>query len=474
LPPVAESALELYEDAPCGYLTTAPDGTILRVNRTFSSWCGYSADELEGRRFYDLLPPGAKIYYETHYAPLLQMQHAVRELALEVVRADGSRLPVLVNATLRLDDAGVPQLVRITVFDATDRRRYERELLQARTDAEERAAAASALQHVREGVVLVDDDGRIRVCNPAAGRIFGVAANDALGRAMSDLAAGWNAVATRIPVNRPGAETAAVVVPLAAGGDTRWIAAAAESAPDGIVYTLRDVTDERRVEDLRDEIVAIVSHEIRTPLAGVWGAAQTLSAHADKLDEEQKRELVTLIGEQSGRLARVVDEILQTQRLDAGDLPLERRSFHVEEIVRRVVAGTQAWRVSRAVEVDTVDDAVVEADPVLFEQVLVNLLDNAIKYSAGDRAIVVRIERRPATARVTVADTGPGIPATEHERVFEKFLRLDPAQASGVSGTGLGLYISRELVRRMHGRIGLLPSTEGATFFVDLPLARMD
>ena len=128
-----DSAEELFEDAPCGYLTTALDGTILRVNRTFEAWTGLRRAELvEERRFQDLLTAGGRIYHETHFAPLLRMQGFVREVAVELVRADGTRLPALVNSVLRGDEEGRPQVVRITVFDATDRRRYEQELLRAR------------------------------------------------------------------------------------------------------------------------------------------------------------------------------------------------------------------------------------------------------------------------------------------------------------------------------------------------------
>jgi phosphoserine phosphatase RsbU/P len=127
---LTESAEDLFEDAPCGYLATRLDGTILRVNRTFEAWTGLDRADLVGRRrFQDLLSPGGRIYHETHYAPLLRMQGAVREIAVEIVRADGSRLPALVNAVLRTDDEGRPRLIRTTVFDATDRRRYEQELL---------------------------------------------------------------------------------------------------------------------------------------------------------------------------------------------------------------------------------------------------------------------------------------------------------------------------------------------------------
>lgn len=128
-----ESSEDLFETAPCGYLTTAIDGTILRVNRTFEELTGRKrADLLRRRRFQDLLSPGGRIYHETHYAPLLRMQGSVRGIAVDIVRPDGSNLPALVNSVLRHDDAGRPRVIRTTVFDATDRRRYEQELLKAR------------------------------------------------------------------------------------------------------------------------------------------------------------------------------------------------------------------------------------------------------------------------------------------------------------------------------------------------------
>jgi PAS domain S-box-containing protein len=141
-----ESAEDLYENAPCGYLTTLPDGTVARVNRTLLDWTGHSRDAVVGRPFTDLLSAGGRIYHETHYAPLLRMQEAVREIALEIVRADGSRLPVLVNSTLRKDAVGKPIAIRTTIFDATDRREYERELLRARDREHEARERAEVLQ----------------------------------------------------------------------------------------------------------------------------------------------------------------------------------------------------------------------------------------------------------------------------------------------------------------------------------------
>lgn len=466
-----ESVEELYEDAPCGYLSTAADGTILKVNQTFLGLSGYEADALVGRRrFYDLLPPGAKIYHETHYAPLLEMQGAVSEIALEIICADGSRLPVLVNGRLKRTADGKPAIVRITVFDATDRRRYEQELLLARQHAELRAAAASALHHVNDGVLLVDADGAITILNPAAARIFTVDAADVLGARVTDVVPGWEAIRTRIPIGRSGEPSSPAVVPLAVGTTTSWLSASGEAAPEGTVYTLRDVTAERRLEDFRDDIVAVVSHELRTPLTGVYGAAQTLSARGGELSEEVRGGLVDMILQQSGRLARILDEILLTQRLDSGDLPIERMSFGLADVVERVMGEAAGWRNVRPIRMIERADVRADGDPALFEQVVTNLLDNAMKYSPPDADVEISVLRRPAHARLTIADRGPGIAPGDEERVFEKFFRTDSEQITGVPGTGLGLYITREIVSRMHGQVGLLPSSVGATFYVDLRL----
>jgi PAS domain S-box-containing protein len=126
---IRDSPEELFENAPCGYLTTALDGTILQVNRTLQTLTGHERHALIGRRFPELLTVGGRIYYETHYAPLLQMQGWVREIAVDLVRADGAKLPALVNSVLQRDEDGNALSIRTVVFEATDRRRYEQELL---------------------------------------------------------------------------------------------------------------------------------------------------------------------------------------------------------------------------------------------------------------------------------------------------------------------------------------------------------
>jgi PAS domain S-box-containing protein len=162
-----DSAEDLYEHAPCGYLSCYPDGQIARVNQTFLSWTGYTRAELVGgRRFVDLLTAGGRIYHETHYAPLLRMQGSVRAIAVDLMRADGTRMPVLINSDLRMDEAGRPLAVRTTVFDATERKQYETELLAARRRAEsaydEQRTVATTLQRSMMAQTLPDDP-RLRI-----------------------------------------------------------------------------------------------------------------------------------------------------------------------------------------------------------------------------------------------------------------------------------------------------------------------
>lgn len=152
-----DDAQTLYERAPCGYLSTTPDGTIIKANATFLELSGYSRDSLiGGKRFVDLLTGGGRIYHETHYAPMLRMHGVAREIALDLVRADGERVPVLINSVLERDVVGDPVVIRTAVFDASHRRRYEQELLR---EKERATALARTLQQTLIPPHVPDIDG---------------------------------------------------------------------------------------------------------------------------------------------------------------------------------------------------------------------------------------------------------------------------------------------------------------------------
>jgi sigma-B regulation protein RsbU (phosphoserine phosphatase) len=167
---IEEDLEDLYENAPCGYLSLRPDGRIAKANQTFCRWTGYAPNELFGKRLHDLLNVAGRIFYETHFAPLLRMQGFFNEVALNLVKKDGESFPVLVNAAERTDADGRPQFIRLTVFNATDRRRYERELLKARDELktlsdtlEKRVAEAVAAQLRSDSALTVQrEEAKLR------------------------------------------------------------------------------------------------------------------------------------------------------------------------------------------------------------------------------------------------------------------------------------------------------------------------
>ncbi|HEY2241741.1 MAG TPA: SpoIIE family protein phosphatase [Streptosporangiaceae bacterium] len=141
-----DSAEDLYENAPCGYLSTLMDGRIAKINTTLLNWLGYTREQLVGQRYFsDLLTVGGRLYHETHFAPLLTMQGEIGGVALELQAANGDRLPVFVNSVVKVGAAGDPQLIRTTIVDGRDRRAYERELLRARQEAEQERARLQVL-----------------------------------------------------------------------------------------------------------------------------------------------------------------------------------------------------------------------------------------------------------------------------------------------------------------------------------------
>ena len=149
-----EDLEDLYEHAPCGYLSIRPDGRIFKVNLTFANWTGYSRERLVGRRLHDLLNMAGRIFFETHFVPLLRMQGFFDEVALDFITQNGGRLPVLVNAREKRDVDGCHLFTRLTVFNAIDRRRYERQLLEARASAETSAKELGVLRNAEHAALL--------------------------------------------------------------------------------------------------------------------------------------------------------------------------------------------------------------------------------------------------------------------------------------------------------------------------------
>jgi len=342
-------------------------------------------------------------------------------------------------------------------------------------EAEERAQAARVLASVGDGVVLVDGTGVVRYWNRAAEAITGLARSVVIDRRAADAIPGWETILQRVPIAiDPLAIPRAHSLPLGIGERELWLSVTGVAVVDGTVYAFRDLTEERALDTMKAEFVSTVSHELRTPLAAIYGAAMTLRREDVVLDEEQSATLLNVITNESDRLARTVNAILWASRLDSDALSTTIESCDPVGLARDVV---DAQRIHLPEHVNLALDPeenlpAVAADPDKVRQVLVNLVDNAVKYSPDGGDVRLEISSESQRVRFAVHDQGLGIPYAEQRRIFDKFYRLDPHMTRGIGGTGLGLYICRELVRRMEGRIWVTSEPgRGSTFAFELPVA---
>jgi PAS domain S-box-containing protein len=338
--------------------------------------------------------------------------------------------------------------------------------------AEKGANAARALAYVADGVVLIDRDGFVRHWNPAAATITGVPEQDAIGRRVQSVVPAWELLVSHVPLVRPDeAPARPVTVPIVLQGSELWVSASGVDFSEGTVYALRDVTDEHALEKTRSDFVATASHELRTPLAAVYGAVRTLRREDIELKKEDHAAFLQMIEDESVRLTQIVDQILLAGQLDADAVELSLEPCDPVQLASGVHESAALHLpdgISLRVEGDGVRPILCDVNKL--RQVLVNLVDNAIKYSPKGGEVEIRVGTENGQCRIEVADHGLGIPSSERERIFEKFYRLDPQLAGGVGGSGLGLYICRELVERMNGQLHVDSEPgQGSRFTVALP-----
>jgi PAS domain S-box-containing protein len=337
--------------------------------------------------------------------------------------------------------------------------------------AERRARAALVVQHVADGVLLVNNEGVIRLWNPAAEHITGVPAAETLGRPAAEVFADWESIGSLAE----SAEHRPVMQAVKVNARELWLSITAVGFEDGSVYAFRDLTEERAVEALKSDFVSTISHELRTPLAAIYGAALTLRRDDILLGEPQRIGLLEVIASESDRLARIVNDVLWVSRLESDGLRTVIEPCDAVELARSVVDAAQHYippSIKLELSAPKQDVPPVAGDSDKIRQVLTNLVENAVKYSPDGGRVTVEVALAEPRMRFSVRDEGLGVPPAEHRRIFEKFYRLDPDMTRGVGGTGLGLYISRELLERMGGRIWVESGGAlGSTFVAELPLA---
>jgi PAS domain S-box-containing protein len=339
----------------------------------------------------------------------------------------------------------------------------------------EKERSLAILANVADGIVAVDREGNVVLWNAAAETITGVPAGEAVGRTPTQVLQRTLESDSEDGSGEPG------LVSISRGGEEVWLSLSEAVMRDplgavaGRIFAFRDISADRMIEHVKSDFVAAVSHELRTPLTSIYGFAETLLRQDVLFGEDERQTFLGYIASESERLTGIVDQLLNVARLDVGDLHVEPQSIDVGSVVSEVVATVEESAVNgHSLEVDLPPEPLAaEADRDKLRQVFSILVDNALKYSPAGGRVTVGARRGNGTVEVRVVDEGVGISPGEQERIFRKFYRAESTVRDGGGGTGLGLFIAKELVTAMGGRIWVESSEgEGSKFAFELPAAR--
>ncbi len=353
-------------------------------------------------------------------------------------------------------------------------RRHAEQLVQrlAESDAQ-RNLLETVIFAMGEGVLVVGDAGRVLLANPRLRELF--AAPAALeGRSLLEAVRNAEVVdAIEDAISQGAVQVREVSIGPAPVRQLRFSVAPFPSGDEraGAVAVFRDVTEVRRIETVRRDFVANASHELKTPLTAIRGFAERL-ADVELPDATAKHAVEAILGN-AKRLGVLVEDLLELSRIESGSVPLRPEAFAAGELAERLLRELDPRLRSGELEHDVRVEGAgrVMADRSALEQVLANLLDNAIKYTPAGGRVTVRVRPAPdGRQRIEVEDSGLGIPRKDLPRIFERFYRVDPSRSRALGGTGLGLAIVKHLVQAMSGQIGVESQFgHGSRFWVELP-----
>jgi PAS domain S-box-containing protein len=484
------------------------DGLITSWNPGAERLYGYAANEAIGRSI-DLIDPPERSDELLDILARLRRGERIEHFETRRRRKDGADLTVSVSIAPIFDLAGRITGAASIARDITEQARIEAEL---RASHEQLAAV---FRSVHDGLLVQDATGRVQYANDALARLWGFASVEEM--LAASRSGGPAPVRLRDtngapypPERMPGrrvlaGETVPEVVMeviIRATDESHWVSIISTPVFDAegrgrlVVSLVRDITDQRQREGeraemlhreqqareaaeaavrVKDEFLSMASHELKTPLTSLKGAVQLLARGLAEGDPERRDALIRMLDRQCDRLTRLVDDLLDVSRLALGRVQLRRQRVRLDTLVTEVVAsasGGQEVTSGHRFLLGPMADSVVDVDPDRIEQVLLNLLTNAVKFSPRGGAVDIAVERRDGQVVVSVADQGIGIASDRQGQVFEQFYQAHTDGRHHYGGMGIGLYISRELVTR-HGGEMWFTSVEGkgSTFCFSLPLA---
>lgn len=356
--------------------------------------------------------------------------------------------------------------------------------------SQEKRRLDAILEHSADGVMILDSAHRIVVFNRALAQLSRWTAAEALGRSHDEVIR-WARLDTGMDLDSAvaGGWPLPAAQPLYVEGDLRRrgggsVSVGVTYAPlfdrenrlVNIIADVRDVTRFREADEVKSVFISVISHELKTPVALIKGYADTLRREDARWDPQTMRESLTVIVEEADRLNQLIDNLLDASRLQAGALPLERDQVALDALAERAARLFRTQTEAHEIVVRFPPDfPVVMGDSGRLEQVLNNLVSNAIKYSPAGGVIEIGGRALPDEVIVTVSDTGMGIPFQEQTRVFERFFRGARERHQGTPGAGLGLYLAKAIVEAHNGRIWVESRPgAGAAFSFALPRQSAD
>lgn len=471
-----ERFLALFEHSDMGIALVEPDGSFLQVNPAWTVITGYSRRDLEGRRLQDLITAADQDLYDLHESALWAAGHSSVDLEVRCTDKSGATGWMrLILSVIRPAD-GQPPYVIVQMRDLGAQKRAEASVTQKeqtlRLYATELARSHQELQsligQMAEGMIAVDEHWRLAVINPAASRLLGVsptfighlAREPLLPKGLVEL------------LDRVALPDAADAIATFAFGDLHLKVHAAPLAVGGAVAVLQNVTAEVHLQRLRESFMTDASHEMRGPLTSLTAVMEALR---DGLipPNVQQRYVEQALAELK-RLQRLVDDLLELSKIDHGIVRVSPTQIDLQplttDLAERWRPRAQAGGVQLEVECPEIR---VFADYDRVQQVLTNLLSNAVRFTPRGGTVRIVASSEGQMARISVIDTGVGIEPAHLPFVWDRFYKTDPARTrTGEGGTGLGLAIAKQLVEVMGGQVGVESAPgKGSAFSFTLPAA---
>jgi two-component system phosphate regulon sensor histidine kinase PhoR len=384
--------------------------------------------------------------------------HQLADSARDIARASGPRR-ITVDGGDDLGDLGA------SINRMADDAQRSRQAL-----SRQQGLLGSVLESMSQGVIALDRERRVTLMNDAAVELLGLPGAP-VGAALLDHVR----APALIELTQPPYTAGSTEVELP-GGIRLVVRVAPARVGDGAIVILEDVTSMRRLETIRRDFVANVSHELRTPVSVIRANAETLLSGALQ-DERFASRMLDGLHRNAERLSRILADLLDLSRLEAGELPTQLEPIDVAEAARAAAASVESTAQTKeiTISVEVPPDLEVKADGKALDQILVNLIENAVKYTPAKGHVWVEAAPRGDRIRIEVRDDGPGIAPQHRERIFERFYRVDPGRSRDMGGTGLGLSIVKHLVETMSGSIGVEDNRpRGAVFWVALAAAPAD